>query len=160
MRGTNFTPDDFLSIKGSGMNIGPQRGYELHVGNAEVVGGGRYGNVVYKYEPKNLELKGPVETWWSQRKPEFNTNISVKEGMHNSSGAADKYYDVLDVRFFNKFNDHLNKYLNTRNHVFFTTETPGLSIGDKFIAKPVTGNYLPHTGLGYKQGGKLISRKQ
>jgi hypothetical protein len=152
--GTNLTPDDFLTIKGRGINLGPQTQYELHVGNGEVINGGNYGNVVYKYEPKNLELKGPVETWWSQRKPEFK-DIKVKRGMHDHGGAADKYYDVLDIRLFNTFNNHLNDYLKTRNHVVFTTKTPGLSIGDKFIATPVTGNHLPYTGLGYKQGGKL-----
>lgn len=152
MHGTNFTPDDFLNIKG--MHKGPQTPYELHVGNAEVVGEGTYGNVIYKYEPKNLELKGPVETWWSQRKPNFK-DIKVEKGMHDFGDATGKYYDVLDPKLFKTFNNHLNDYLKTRNHVVFSTKTPGLSIGDKFIATPVTGNHLPYTGLGYKQGGKL-----
>lgn len=154
--GQDFT-EAFSTIKGR--SIG-HKDFSMDVGNSEVVfdplWSKAYGNNVAIYSPKEIKLNGPVETWWSQRKPTFqDKSIYIDtEGIH--TGNQSKFYPI-DIQYnVNKYIKSVglpSSYGRTSSHMIFLSPNKGASIADQFIITPGNPN-IRHT-LGYKNGGKL-----
>lgn len=152
--GQDFT-EAFSKIRGRGKGS-----FTMDVGNPEVVfdpiWSSGYGNNVALYSPKEIKLEGPVETWWSQRKPRFqDKSIYIDtEGMH--TGNHSKLYPS-DIQYnMNKYIKSVglpNSYNRTAAHMIFLSPNEGASIADQFVVTPVRPN-IRYT-LGYKNGGKL-----
>ncbi len=155
--GQDFT-EAFSTIKGR--SIG-QKDFSMDVGNSEVVfdplWSRSYGNNVAIYSPKEIKLNGPVETWWSQRKPTFqDKSIYIDtEGVH--TGNQSKFYPI-DIQYnVNKYIKSVglpSSYGRTSSHIIFLSPNKGASIADQFIITP--GNPNIRYTLGYKNGGKLL----
>lgn len=154
----DFT-DAFSTIRGHSLG---RNGFAMDVGNAEVVfdpiWSRGYGNTVATYTPKELKLEGPVETWWSQRKPNFkDESISIDpKGMHTNNTSiinesitaernANRYLQTMNIP---------NSYNRRASHMIFLSPNEGASISDQFIITPGYQKELKYT-LGYKKGGKI-----
>ena len=153
--GQDFT-EAFSKIRGS--SIG-QKDFSMDVGNPEVVfdpiWSRGYGNNVAIYSPKEIKLNGPVETWWSQRKPTFqDKSIYINtEGLH--TGNAELYpADIsYNVHKYIKSVGLPNSYGRTASHMIFLSPNKGASIADWFTVTP--GNPNIRYTLGYKNGNKI-----
>ena len=159
----NFT-DAFSTIRGRSLG---RNGFAMDVGNAEVVfdpiWSRGYGNTVATYTPKELKLEGPVETWWSQRKPNFkDESISIDpKGMHTNSASIINE-SITAKRNANRYLQSMNipnSYNRRASHMIFLSPNEGASISDQFIITPGYQKELKYT-LGYKKGGKLIPKRQ
>ena len=131
--GQDFT-EAFSTIRGR--SIGKED-FSMDVGNPEVVfdpiWSRGYGNNVAVYSPKEIKLNGPVETWWSQRKPRFQDKsiyIDTK-GLH--TGNQSKIYPS-DVQYnVNKYIKSVGlpkSYNRTASHMIFLSPNEGASIAD------------------------------
>ena len=159
----DFT-DAFSTIRGRSLG---HNGFAMDVGNAEVVfdpiWSRGYGNTVATYTPKELKLEGPVETWWSQRKPNFkDESISIDpKGMHTNSASIINE-SITAERNANRYLQSMNipnSYNRRASHMIFLSPNKGASISDQFIITPGYQKELKYT-LGYKKGGKLIPKRQ
>ena len=161
----DFT-DAFSTIRGRSLG---RNGFAMDVGNAEVVfdpiWSRGYGNTVATYTPKELKLEGPVETWWSQRKPNFkDESISIDpKGMHTNSASIINE-SITAERNANRYLQSMhipNSYNRRASHMIFLSPNEGASISDQFIITPGYQKELKYT-LGYKKGGKIdiISKRQ
>ena len=161
----DFT-DAFSTIRGRSLG---RNEFAMDVGNAEVVfdpiWSRGYGNTVATYTPKELKLEGPVETWWSQRKPNFkDESISIDpKGMHTNSASIINE-SITAERNANRYLQSMNipnSYNRRASHMIFLSPNEGASISDQFIITPGYQKELKYT-LGYKKGGKIdiMSKKQ
>lgn len=163
--GQDFT-EAFSTIKGS--SIG-KKDFSMDVGNPEVVfdpiWSRGYGKNVALYSPKEIKLNGPVETWWSQRKPTFQDKSiyidtegvhteNLTEGVHAGNPLELYPADIsYNVHKYIKSAGLPNSYGRTASHMIFLSPNKGASIADQFIITP--GNPNIRYTLGYKNGGKL-----
>ena len=154
----DFT-DAFSTIRGRSLG---RNEFAMDVGNAEVVfdpiWSRGYGNTVATYTPKELKLEGPVETWWSQRKPNFkDESISIDpKGMHTNSASIINE-SITAERNANRYLQSMNipnSYNRRASHMIFLSPNEGASISDQFIITPGYQKDLKYT-LGYKKGGKI-----
>ena len=159
----DFT-DAFSTIRGRSLG---RNEFAMDVGNAEVVfdpiWSRGYGNTVATYTPKELKLEGPVETWWSQRKPNFkDESISIDpKGMHTNSASIINE-SITAERNANRYLQSMNipnSYNRRASHMIFLSPNEGASISDQFTITPGYQKELKYT-LGYKKGGKLIPKGQ
>ena len=161
----DFT-DAFSTIRGRSLG---RNEFAMDVGNAEVVfdpiWSRGYGNTVATYTPKGLKLEGPVETWWSQRKPNFkDESISIDpKGMHTNSASIINE-SITAERNANRYLQSMNipnSYNRRASHMIFLSPNEGASISDQFTITPGYQKDLKYT-LGYKKGGKIdiMSKKQ
>ena len=161
----NFT-DAFSTIRGRSLG---RNEFAMDVGNAEVVfdpiWSRGYGNTVATYTPKELKLEGSVETWWSQRKPNFkDESISIDpKGMHTNSASIINE-SITAERNANRYLQSMNipnSYNRRASHMIFLSPNEGASISDQFTITPGYQKDLKYT-LGYKKGGKIdiMSKKQ
>lgn len=155
----NFT-EAFSTIRGrsSGRN-----GFAMDVGNAEVVfdpiWSRGYGNTTATYTPKEIKLEGPVETWWSQRKPNFkDTSIQIESnGMHTDRAPSTIDESITATQNANRYLQTMNipnAYNRKASHMIFLSPNKGASISDQFTIIPGYQKELKYT-LGYKKGGKF-----
>ena len=155
----DFT-DAFSTIRGHSLG---QKGFAMDVGNAEVVfhpiWSRSYGNTVATYTPKEIKLEGPVETWWSQRKPNFkDTSISINSnGMHTDVAPSPIDNSITATQNANRYLRAMNipnAYNRAASHMTFLSPNKGASIASQFIITPGYKKELKYT-LGYNNGGKL-----
>lgn len=154
--GQDFT-EAFSKIRGR--SIG-QKDFSMDVGNPEVVFdpifSRGYGNNVAIYSPKEIKLNGPVETWWSQRKPTFqDKSIYINtEGLHTGNPAELYPADIsYNIHKYIKSVGIPNSYGRTASHMIFLSPNKGASIADWFTITP--GNPNIRYTLGYKNGNKI-----
>lgn len=154
--GQDFT-EAFSKIRGR--SIG-QKDFSMDVGNPGVVFdpifSRGYGNNVAIYSPKEIKLNGPVETWWSQRKPTFqDKSIYINtEGLHTGNPAELYPADIsYNIHKYIKSVGIPNSYGRTASHMIFLSPNKGASIADWFTITP--GNPNIRYTLGYKNGNKI-----
>lgn len=155
----DFT-DAFSTIRGRSLG---HNEFAMDVGNAEVVfdpiGSRGYGNIVATYTPKELKLEGPVETWWSQRKPNFkDVSIQIEpNGMHTNRAISTINESITALQNANRYLQSMNipnSYNRKASHMIFLSPNKGASISDQFTITPGYQKELKYT-LGYKKGGKM-----
>lgn len=162
----DFT-DAFSTIRGRSLG---RNGFAMDVGNAEVVfhplWSRGYGNTTATYTPKEIKLEGPVETWWSQRKPNFkDTSIQIESnGMHTDRASSTINESITATQNANRYLQSMNipnSYNRKASHMIFLSPNEGASISDQFIITPGYQKELKYT-LGYKKGGKIdiITKRQ
>lgn len=162
----NFT-EAFSTIRGRSLG---HNGFAMDVGNAEVVfhplWSRGYGNTTATYTPKEIKLEGPVETWWSQRKPNFkDTSIQIESnGMHTDRAPSTINESITATQNANRYLQTMNipnAYNRKASHMIFLSPNEGASISDQFTITPGYQKDLKYT-LGYKKGGKIdiMSKRQ
>ena len=169
MRGINpkTNPDAYLTIGGG---AGRDNTYTMDVGSPNVVLDERmrYGTPVI-YKPKNRQLTGSVDTWWSQRTPQFSDkSISINPiGMHTGDGVFNINQLIPNGKTSNFTFDlgrmlmpylkQLNvpqQYRRNATHMVFKSPNKGASIADQFDIIPASDVDLNTIkfGLGYRKG--------
>lgn len=155
--GQDFT-EAFSTIRGR--SIGKED-FSMDVGNPEVVfdpiWSRGYGNNVAVYSPKEIKLNGPVETWWSQRKPRFqDKSIYIDtEGLHTGNQSNLYPSDIqYNVNKYIKSVGLPKSYNRTASHMIFLSPNEGASIADQFMITPGNPKNIRYT-LGYKNGGAI-----
>ena len=162
----DFT-DAFSTIRGRSLG---RNGFAMDVGNAEVVfdpiWSRGYGNTTATYTPKEIKLEGPIETWWSQRKPNFkDVSIQIEpNGMHTNRAISTIDKSITASQNANRYLQSMNipnSYNRKASHMIFLSPNEGASISDQFIITPGYQKELKYT-LGYKKGGKMdiMSKRQ
>ena len=155
----NFT-EAFSTIRGRSLG---RNEFAMDVGNAEVVfnpiWSRGYGNTAATYTPKEIKLEGPVETWWSQRKPNFkDTSIQIESnGMHTDRAPSTIDESITATQNANRYLQTMNipnAYNRKASHMIFLSPNKGASISDQFTIIPGYQKELKYT-LGYKKGGKF-----
>lgn len=154
--GQDFT-EAFSTIRGYSLG---HEDFSMDVGNPKVVFdpmySRHYGNNVAVYSPKEIKLNGPVETWWSQRRPLFQDKSIYIEanGMHTNRNA--ELRNINAIYNNNKYLEQLgvpSSYGRTASHMIFLSPNKGASIADQFTITPGYQNIM-YT-LGYKNGGQF-----
>lgn len=148
-----------------GHTLGENTRYSMDVGNPNVVWAGfDYGKNAARYTPKELHLEGPVETWWSQRRPTFaDPSISINpRGIHTDMKwprRLNRTEARYNTNLFLEKNNVPYDYNRSDSHMIFLSPNRGASIGDWFNVTPLEGNQFDPSGfrytLGYQKGGKL-----
>ena len=149
----DFT-DAFSTIRGRSLG---RNGFAMDVGNAEVVfdpiWSRGYGNITATYTPKEIKLEGPIETWWSQRKPNFK-DISIQiepNGMHTNRAISTIDESITALQNANRYLQSMNipnSYNRKASHMIFLSPNEGASISDQFTITPGYQKDLKYT-LGY-----------
>ena len=160
-------PQAYLTIAGRSMGSATPA---MDVGSPEIVLGGDYGTPVI-YKPKNRQLTGSVDTWWSQRTPNFkDESITItpasmwtgnaKQSAHLIPGGFKNNNAVSLERILNDYLYHSGNvdipvaYGRSASHMTFWSPNKGASIADQFDIIPASDVDLNTIkfGLGYRKG--------
>lgn len=163
----NTNPNAYLSI--SGHSIG-KTVPTMDVGSPNIVLEGNYGEPVI-YKPKNRKLTGSMDTWWSQRYPNFEDKSIQINPKGTWTGNTKSVSNLIPGGFKNKNAVELQRILNNylydpkqlnlptsygRNasHMVFFSPNKGASISDQFDIIPAQNINLRNIrfGLGYNDG--------
>lgn len=122
------------------------------------------GNSTYQEDPPEvkgydgeIKLNGPIETWWSQRKPRFqDKSIYIDtEGLHTGNQSNLYPSDIqYNVNKYIKSAGLPKSYNRTASHMIFLSPNEGASIADQFMITPGNPKNIRYT-LGYKNGGAI-----
>lgn len=162
IRNSENPAKQFLEIRGH--TLGDTKNYAMDVGNKQVVFdpllARGYGSTAMIYVPKNRELIGPIETWWSQRFPKFNDNSIIinNNGMHSSRNGIISDHSLNSVFNMNRLLQKNNipvSYGRTSAHMTFLSPNEGATISDQFDVFPFDKQNNIKFTLGYKLGGKF-----
>lgn len=160
-------PQAYLTIAGRSMGSATPA---MDVGSPAIVLGGDYGVPVI-YKPKNRQLTGPVDTWWSQRTPNFKDKSITITPASMWTGNAKQSAHLIPGGFKNDnaasleriLNDYLyhsgnvdipGAYGRSASHMTFWSPNKGASIADQFDIIPASDVDLNTIkfGLGYRKG--------